>query len=76
MPVCGNDVSVLHHAYFVRIHDRLQAVRDDKNRLALDNFADPSIHFLLVFGINESSRFIEHNDGRIFQNRSRKMDKI
>ena len=59
--------ALLQHTDLVCIHNGVEPVGDDEDRLAPDHFSDGLIHLLLVLRVHESGGLVQDHDGGVFQ---------
>ena len=59
--------ALLQHTDLVCIHNGVEPVGDDEDRLAPDHFSDGLIHLLLVLRVHEGGGLVQDHDGGVFQ---------
>ena len=66
----------MQHDDLVGTNDGAELVGYDDDRLARDDLADGKAHPLLVLRVDERCRLVEHDDGRILEDRPGKCDAL
>ena len=66
----------MQHDDLVGTNDGAELVGYDDDRLARDDLADGKAHPLLVLRVDERRRLVEHDDGRILEDRPGKCDAL
>ncbi|MNN95506.1 hypothetical protein D3C81_2143230 [compost metagenome] len=62
------DLAASQYQNLLCLADRSQAVRDDKHGFAAHQLSQGELHFVFIFRIGKSRRFIKHQHRRIFEN--------
>ena len=62
-----HDAPPLQHENFVRAHDCGQAMRDHNDGTPFSQCSEGLLNQRFILGISKSGGFIQHHDGRVFQ---------
>ena len=71
MSAALRDAPLINYEYFVGIGHAGKAVCDDEHRLAARQFAQGSLHKVLVLRVGKGRCLVKHHHGRILQERPR-----
>ena len=70
------ELSVFDDEDFVRVFDRRKSVRDDEQRFSFYKLCNRRLDDRFVFGVGVRRRFVEDDDGRVFEHGARDRDAL